>query len=545
MEETKKENINKSKRLKPDRVKQIACSYLQKRNYGDIIPEEYYLQEYMRYRTVMNKVSQPNVLFFACWNNKEALVIDNNYCKFIGWLKEIKMKNGSTDLDNLAGPLFCYMYLELMRKGLSDQAAAFFRMHVSTIDRTKCDNNVKELITAVANNGFELNGIRDTFRSNKYTVRLSSTACTLLKKFLLSKCHVVFLQMLSLWIQIHEITEDEDELESDEEKIKSSDTSSPVKNKFQQGMFPTDLYSIQIRNVKHDVTCGLINRSSGIIAYCHNNSTHIRSIRTLRTLKNEECKEIVVRNHTGPIYDIGIVKKHDLLVTASFDKNIFVYNLNDYKKHDVLRGHTYPVYSVSSSSNGAYLISGSYDATIRLWSLQKSRTLRVYAGHKQEVTHLDFHPNSAYFASCSADKAIRMWTISGPMPVRLFCGSESPVYCVKFSPNGRLIASGGENKIRVWDLLSSKQLIEVKCGKEPVTQICWSSDQNTLVTGSIGGVVRKWNMRGLLASPTETRFHEPIGCFTLAQAKILHLEYSNEMFNCLSTQSEPSTFVVK
>lgn len=553
MEDIKKENSNKAKRLKLDRIKQIACSYLQKRNYSNVIPEEYYLKEYMRFRTAINKVSQPNVLFFACWNNKEALVIDNNYNKFISWLKEVKMKSGPTGLDNLAGPLFCYMYLELLRKGLSEQAGAFFRMHISSIDLQKCDDNVKELISAAANNATELNGIRDTFRSNKYTVRLSSAACILLKKFLLSKCHIVFLQMLALWFQIHEIKEIEDEDKEDEEtedvgeKMETKCDLSTFKSRFRKPLIvsPNDIYSIQISNVKEDVTCGLINRNSGTVVYCHSNSTHVRSIRTLKTLHNESCKEMVLRNHTGPIYDIEMVKKYNLLVTASFDRTIYVCNLQNYTKHDIFRGHTYPVYSISSSSNGAYLVSGSYDATIRLWSLQKSRTLRVYAGHKQEITHLDFHPNSAYFASCSADKAVRMWTVSDPMPVRLFYGSEGPIYCVKFSPNGRLIACGGEDKLRVWDLLSSKQLIEVKCGKEPVTEICWSADQNTLVTGSIGGIVRKWNMRGLLANPTDTKLHEPSSSFTIPHSKILHIECTNETFNCLTTQSEASTFAEK
>lgn len=554
MDETRKEVSNKAKRLKTDRIKHVMAVYYQKRNYKCLMPQDMSLEEFLRFKTVNSKVSQPNILFFACWNNKEALVIDSNYCKFISWLKEVKVKNGPTDLDNLTGPLFCYMYLELLRKDLVDQATAFFRLHVSSVDKSKCDTSVKELITAIASNAVELNGIKDTFRSNKYVVHLSPVSCKLLKRFILAKCHVVFLQMLALWFQIHE-REEEDEAPSSENKQEI-----PVKNVMCNGhifSYTTDieeqiariksessrLYTVQLNNVKHDITCGIISRNNGFVAYCHNNSTHIRSLATLRTLKQAKHNEIIFRNHTGRIYDITIADKHNLLITASFDRNISLYNLNNYTRHGILKGHNYPVYSLATSGNGAYLISGSYDATIRLWSLQRNNTLRVYSGHRQEITSLDFHPNSVYFASSSADKAVRMWTVSAAMPVRLLYGSEGPVYCVRISPNGRLIACSGEDKVlRVWDILASKQLVELKCGREPVTEICWSGDQKSLLTGSLNGIVCTWNMDRILKNPTDTSLHEPLSCSSL-NSKLLHVEYSQESFACLIGQNKISTFV--
>lgn len=554
-ESSKKEVTSKTKRLKSDRIKHVLSSYYQKRNFKCLTPRDMPLEEYRRYKNVESKVSQPNMLFYACWNNKEAFVIDGNFCKFINWLKDVRIKNGPTDLEYLTAPLFCYMYLEFLRKGLVEQATAFFRMHINSVDKLKCDSTVKQLINAISNNTTDLNGIKDTFRSNKYVVSLSPVSCRLLKKFVQTKCHVVFLQMLALWFHIRETMDEKPSEDDDDKETTEKPPVSPMCNGHVH-FFRSDLeeriaqvkaesshlYTVHLNNVKHDVSCGLSSRNNGLIAYCHGNSTYVRSVGTMRKLRNADCKEIIFRNHTDRIYDIGIVDKHKLLVTASCDRNISMYSLANYSRHAVLRGHNYPVYSLASSGNGAYLISGSYDATIRLWSLHRNSTLRICAGHKQEVTSLDFHPNSVYFASSSADKAVRMWTISAAMPVRLLYGSEGPVYCVRFSPNGRLIACCGEDKVlRVWDILASKQLLEMKCGKEPVRKIRWSDDQKSLVTGSTDGVVCTWNMDKILKNPTETSLHEPISSCTLS-AKILDIEYSQESFSCLTVQSRTSTY---
>lgn len=543
MEETK-DVTQKAKRLKTDAIKEVLHSYYQKRNYNQTVPKDLSVGDYKHHKTMESKLSQPNVVSFACWNNKDSFVIDNNYSKFINWLKEIRAKNGPSDLENLTGPLFCHMYLELYRRGLVEQATNFFNLHVPSVDKANCDSGVRELISAVSEGTDELSAIKDTFRSNKYVIHLSSESCRLLKGFILAKCHVVFLQIMVTWFDVREIDEGPANSESEEDEQVANGYA--CAEDFSPGLAlkaeSSPLYTVHLSNVKEDVSCGLISRSYGVVAYCYNNSTHLRSIGTLRNLPNAEHDEIVFRNHAGRIYDVTIIEEHALLATASFDKNISIFKLADYTRHCTLKGHNYPVYSLATSPNGAYLASGSYDATIRLWSLDTNKTLRVYGGHRQEITSLDFHPNSIYFASSSADKAVRMWTISTPMPVRLLHGSEGAVYRVRVSPSGRHIVCSGEDKLlRVWDIRSSKQLVDLNCGKEAVTEICWSDDQKTLATGSTNGRVCVWDIDGIINGGSEKGRHEAVCCRVL-ERKLLHVEWAQESFGCLTAETNASTF---
>lgn len=532
MDETRRETSNKSKRLKADRMKQIIRSYIQRRNYVSA-PANRTFHEFVRMQYTLTKVSQPGLLYYACWNSKDALLIDSSFCKFITWLRDIQMRVGPTELDNLIAPLFCYMYLELLKKGLLDYATSFFATYIESLDPGNCDNSVSELIAAIATNGFDVNGVRDVFRSNKYCVQLSSTACGLLRDFL-ARCHVVFLQMLTLWLEIEEVPSEDDD---DEEVVEVLPTN---RRKIQRARtiakkHSTDaLLIVDIKNVHENVTCGLLDAYNGNVMYSHNNAVHIRAAGTFRTvLERENCKEITMRYHSRPIVDMKLVEKHNFLATASLDNTVCLYDLDDHTSHSALIGHTHPVYSLASSYDGNYLSSGSYDSTIRLWSLATQSTLRLYAGHKLEITDLHFHPNSLYFASASADRVVRMWTIAVPTPVRLFYGSVGPVYSVRFSPDGRLIAFAGEDKLRVWDLASSKQLLTLKCGSKPVTHVCWSADQRSLVTGSLDGVVRKWNMSNLLANPANAKHCKPVVKRKL-YTRLLNLDYSNGVFHCLT-----------
>lgn len=530
MDESRKETSNKSKRLKAERLKQIIRAYMQRRNYVTT-PANRSIQEHVRLQYTLTKASQPGLLYFACWNSKDALLIDSSFCKFITWLRDIQLRIGPTELDNLIAPLFCYMYLELLKKGLLDYATSFFATYIESLDPGNCDNSVSELIAAIATNGFDVNGVRDIFRSNKYCVQLSSTACGLLRDFLAS-CHVVFLQMLTLWLDVEEVPSDDDE----EVVEVVPDTRRRIQRvrAIAQKHSADAMVVVDIKNVDDDVSCGLIDGFNGNVVYSHSNAVHIRAVGTLRTvLKREGCKEITMRYHSRPITDMKLVERHNFLATASLDNTVCLYDLDDHTRHSALIGHTYPIYSVASSHDGNYLTSGSYDSTVRLWSLDAGTTLRLYAGHKLEITDLHFHPNSLYFASASADRVVRMWTIAVPTPVRLFYGSVGPIYSVRFSPNGRLIAFAGEDKLRVWDLASSKQLFAIKCGVKPVTHVCWSTDQSSLVTGSLDGVVRKWNMSKLLANPAKAKHCKPVVTRKL-QTRLLNLEYSNGIFHCLT-----------
>lgn len=556
-------------RSQNDSVKHVVSSYLHNMNYTKVNCEDIPLEKFRLSNVIENKIRRPNsalkVELCACTSTTNVCecyylvrnAIINSYTKFLTWLKVLsKSKKDIADLEALVGPLFCHLYIEILcgkqdagkkeQAIRDDDAMKFFKRYVAAVDRNKCDDIVKHFIISVGNsyemsinnasfNNYpkSLNKLKEHLRANKHSLPLSVTSEAMLKKFIVDHCHVVFLDVLQSWFQI-DITDNVEQLD---EVIKDlccgfprggintlQDAISSIKN-------ISFIYTVNLSNTKDTISCGLIDRKSQLIAYSHNNSIFVRPTDTTRTLPGAKCKEVVLRGHTGRIYDMDLVRGNSsLLVSASNDRTVGLFDVSNYEARCILKGHNYPVYCVASSCNGNYIASGSYDSTVRLWDLQKRNTVRVFAGHKYEVTCVDFHPNGVYFLSASADKTVRMWNISDATPVRLFAGTKATVYSAAFSPDGRYIASASSD-LRIWDVVSSKQVAEIKMGIEPVTHIVWSSDQKLLSIGTINGSVKIWNVEKLLASPHNS--YEPISRTDL-NSKLLSIEHSFETFACLT-----------
>lgn len=190
MDDSKREH--KSKRLKSE-VKNAVGSYLQKRNYCLLRPFEVNKDQQFTYYQIENEVARANSVLYSS-SNTDPTVIDQNFTKFLIWLRERQEKNFCSDLDPLVGPLFCHFCIEILKSDHSEKANHFFRTHVSSFDRSNCDLIVKELINLFHIEG-DISEIKELFRSKKTVIDLSQESLDILKNFVHEDCHVVFLQV--------------------------------------------------------------------------------------------------------------------------------------------------------------------------------------------------------------------------------------------------------------------------------------------------------------------------------------------------------------
>ena len=544
MDDIKKDKI---KRSKNDQITQIANSYLQKRNYLNITPLAITEEQLSVDMLVKNETSRPNSIMYSCYSNDPAL-IDHSFWKFVSWVKEVNNDGEHEDLQSITGPLFCHLYLEIVQRGHIDKAHNFLKTHIPSVDKTRCDENITKLLNIFTNDYPDVFNLKTDFRSNKYAINLCAGSVNILKTFLAESCHTLMLQIFQTWFEIcddkcatalesEEVVEDGNV--SDVEETKPLTELEKIKNVISElRKDAAPLYSVVLNNVKDDVTSGLINGTSGFIAYSYHSSIFLRSLYTLKQLHGtDNLNDVVIREHHGRIYDMAYNSSYHYLITASQDRTLKLFDLNTYSNKLTYEGHNYPVYCVSCARNGHYIVSGSYDYTARLWSIENTNVLRICIGHTQEITSVDFHPNATYFCTGSADKTIRMWSINDGNPVRMFLGIKGITYSVAFSSDGKYLASGGDDKrIRVWDLLSGKQLLEVKTSAEPVTKISWSRDDNTLCTGTINGNIHMYNVKSMLKNPADANPHNFQFNVNL-NGKLLSLQREHDTFSCLTVNS--------
>eukprot|EP00361_Fabrea_salina_P005087 CAMPEP_0202439384 /NCGR_PEP_ID=MMETSP1345-20130828/36135_1 /ASSEMBLY_ACC=CAM_ASM_000843 /TAXON_ID=342563 /ORGANISM="Fabrea Fabrea salina" /LENGTH=159 /DNA_ID=CAMNT_0049053911 /DNA_START=737 /DNA_END=1213 /DNA_ORIENTATION=+ len=81
-----------------------------------------------------------------------------------------------------------------------------------------------------------------------------------------------------------------------------------------------------------------------------------------------------LEGHSGAVYSVAVSLKKGIIVSASQDSTIQVWNLATGQVIQVLKGHSDWVWSVAISSDGNWVVSASRDNTLRVWSLASGLT---------------------------------------------------------------------------------------------------------------------------------------------------------------------------
>jgi len=154
--------------------------------------------------------------------------------------------------------------------------------------------------------------------------------------------------------------------------------------------------------------------------------------------------------------DVHAVKFHPvytLLVSASQDATLKIWDYDSGELERTLRGHTDSVNAVDFDHTGNYLVSSSADLSIKLWDFQSYECLKTMHGHDHNVSSVIFLPSGDQIVSASRDKTIKIWETSTGYCLRTLVGHEEWIRTVIASDDGAYLASAGHDKtVRLWDL---------------------------------------------------------------------------------------------
>lgn len=191
----------------------------------------------------------------------------------------------------------------------------------------------------------------------------------------------------------------------------------------------------------------------------------------------------------------------NLLVSASRDQTLRIWDVTTGYCLKTLRGHTEWVRCVTPSLDGRFLLSAGNDRVPRLWDAQTGDLKVSFPGHDHFVEAVAFAPPAAYkfladlahyknppplsssgdfLATAGRDKLIKLWDNRGTCHKTLV-GHDNWVKALLFHPAGRYLLSVSDDKsIRCWDLAQEAKCVKVIADAHDhfVTDIRWAPDMN-------------------------------------------------------------------
>ena len=220
----------------------------------------------------------------------------------------------------------------------------------------------------------------------------------------------------------------------------------------------------------------------------------------------EEVKELwQLQAHDAIINDI--VASETLLVTASHEKDIKIWDIQTRELLSTLSEHTLSVQSLAISDDGNTLISGSKDTTIKIWDLKTFTLLRSVQAHNSDIYTLDINHKGDSFASGSSDSTVKIWDLQTGENLHSMVAHKSFVFDVKFAYNDTmLLSAGSDNTIKIWDTQNRCLLDNQKAHFDWVSTVDISQDDKIMISGGYDKFVRIFDLPRAYGNDQENCF---------------------------------------
>ncbi|KAG1786305.1 quinon protein alcohol dehydrogenase-like superfamily [Suillus plorans] len=165
-----------------------------------------------------------------------------------------------------------------------------------------------------------------------------------------------------------------------------------------------------------------------------------------------------LKGHEDGVLSVAAFPDRRRMVTASFDKTLRLWDLEDGVVLKIMEGHRFSVRKVAISRDGQLIASGDDGGELIAWNRHGESLTKPMKIHSNEVFSLDFSPDSTLLASGSFDATVELWNTKtwrvqgNPISCGNEIGGGAEIHCVRYSPSGEYLAIATNSNIEIWNL---------------------------------------------------------------------------------------------
>ncbi|KAI9149291.1 putative U3 small nucleolar RNA-associated protein [Paramyrothecium foliicola] len=180
------------------------------------------------------------------------------------------------------------------------------------------------------------------------------------------------------------------------------------------------------------------------------------------------------------------------------------------------KAHEKDINAIDVHHSGHLFASASQDKTVKIWSVEEGEVQGILRGHKRGVWSVRFSPanlpaiqgedgpvtGKGVILTGSGDKTIKLWSLSDYTCVRTFEGHSNSVLKVAWltMPGGstsskrpvHFASAGGDGLVKVWDANTGEADCTLDNHEDRVWALAVHPETNTIVSGSGDSTVTLW-----------------------------------------------------
>jgi WD40 repeat protein len=249
-----------------------------------------------------------------------------------------------------------------------------------------------------------------------------------------------------------------------------------------------------------------INNKCPICQRVYNNPENLKNILG----RPEPKKEVTINlsEHTDIVTGVAFIDYLSRIVSASLDKTIRIWELNDntgiWECIHILNNDN-SVKCIAVNFYGTFIVAGLTDGKICGWRLKDDIWVKEFTLHKHNgsVNSIIITLNSYSIISCSDDGKICVYHLIEDFlkwEGSLFAAHLGKINSIALSPDEKSIVSGSDDgTLCIWNALNGKRIEKTTIHKSAVISVYWTnslnsnSNVNFILSGSKNGIIFIYN----------------------------------------------------
>ncbi|KAG8891682.1 U3 small nucleolar RNA-associated protein 13, partial [Tulasnella sp. 417] len=163
--------------------------------------------------------------------------------------------------------------------------------------------------------------------------------------------------------------------------------------------------------------------------------------------------------HEKDINSLDVSPNDQFLATASQDKTAKIYSIEyslkpgkgnakgDLKLVATLKGHKRGVWNVKFSKFDRVIATASGDKSVKLWSLENFACMKTFEGHTNSVLRVDFLNKGLQLATSAADGLVKIWNVKDEECTSTLDNHEEKVWALAIPSHEKYIVSAAADSV--------------------------------------------------------------------------------------------------